>query len=322
MQHILQDMLIWLVTFFGISAAVLFIVRWGLLRFRKQRAERLRLLESRCRETPDGLGLPLIWIASTRSQASSGDRWVAAIGWILGLGFLCAGVAWTVLDQGGPKGAGLAVGGGIGAAILIIFSAWLYCRRASSMPAQTRRLAEVLRWWAIRIAAGVERRLALEQAARQLQRFDPDLARTLEAAALSGTERDLIQRAFYPCGTGVSERLADVVVGKVPDVVTALRSLADQLDLYYQNQLLIRVKNVDGWLKYPIVLCLVPALNLLAFGPAVADLIENFGGIKFQVAPEVRRAVPAVEQTTKPADQLPGDQAPVDPSGDLQKADR
>lgn len=300
MQHILRDMLIWLVAFFGISAAVLCSVRWGLLRIRRQRAERLRLLESRGRETPDGLGLPLIWIASTRSNATSGDRVVATVGWILGFACVAAGAAWTGLGKDGRNGAGLVVGSGIGLSILIVFSTWLYCRRAASMPPQTRRLAEALRWWAIRLAAGVDRRQALEQTARQLQRFDPDMAHCLEAAAVSGPDRDMMQRAFYPCGTGVAERLADILSGKVPDLLTALRGLADQLDAYYQNQLLIRVKLVDGWLKYPIALCLVPAVNLLAFGPAISDLIDNFGIFKTPAAPVVRPAGQPVEQPIGP----------------------
>ncbi|MDB5386924.1 MAG: hypothetical protein JWM11_2570 [Planctomycetaceae bacterium] len=296
MQHILQDMLIWLVSFFGISAAVLCVVRWGMFRLRKQREERLRLLENRCREMPDRLGLPLIWVQSKRSSATSGDRLTSILGWILGLGSLIGGVTWTGLRPDGGLRLGLILGGGIGIAILLAFSLWLYCRRAASMPAQVRRLAAALRCWAIRLGAGVERRLALEQTARQLQRLDPDMARCLEAAAISVPDREAIHRALYPCGAGVSDRLTDILTGKVPDVLTALRSLADQLDEFYQNQLLIRVKRVDGWLKYPIALCLVPALNLMAFGPAISDLIDNVGILDVPVTPAVRPVAPPEER--------------------------
>jgi len=292
MQQILRDMLIWLVCFFGIASFVLFVVRWALHRARKQRAERLRLLETRFRESPDALGLPLVWMNAPSSAKTGGDQLVSAVRWILALGFLAAGIATSAMAKPGGNWNNAVFGAIIGSVSFLILSLWLYCRRVISMPEKTRRLAAAIRCWTIRLANGVDRRMALEQSARQLQRFDPELARCLEAAAVAAHAggHDLIQRAFYPCGTSVSERLADILSGKVPDSLSALRSLADQLDVYYQNQILIRVKRVDGWLKYPIVLFLLPAVNLLVFGPALADLINNFGILKFPVVPAARPA--------------------------------
>lgn len=296
MQHILRDMLIWMLTFFGISAAVLFLVRWGVHRFRRRRAERLRLLEVRLRESSDGLGLPISWTVSTRANATPVDRFIGAFGWILALAFASAGMALTVLAGDGKNWTMLAIGGGISFWILVLFSIWLYCRRASSVPAKARHLAEAIRWWAIRIAAGIDRKQALEQSARQLQPFDPEMARCLEMAAVGGNEQHVVQPAFYPFGSGVAERLVDVVSGKVPDVVAALRDLADRIDASYQNQLLIRAKRIEGWLKYPVVLCLVPAINVVAFGPAITDLIHSVGIVKGPAVPAAQPGVQPVKQ--------------------------
>lgn len=289
MQQILRDMLIWLLCFFGISAALLFLVRWSVQRFRRQRAERLRLLETRFRESSDGLGLPLIWVTASTSSRTTGDAIVSLIRWLLSLGLLAAGIAWSVQAPGGWDWIGVVLGASSASIIFGMLSLWLYCRRVSSMPAKIRHLAAAIRWWTIRLANGMDRRTGLEHSAKQLQRFDPELARCLEIAAVSASssDRDAIQRAFYPCGTGVAERLADILSGKIPDSLTALRTLADQLDRFYQNQLLVRVKSIDGWLKYPIVLCLLPAINLLMFGPAVANLIDNFGVLKIPATPAV-----------------------------------
>lgn len=296
MQHILRDMLIWMLTFFGISATVLFLVRIGVSRFRRRRAERLRLLDVRLREGSDGLGLPVSWSVSTRANATPADRFIGAFGWILALAFASAGMALTVLAGDGKNWTMLAIGGGISFWILVLFSAWLYCRRSAAVPPKSRHLAEALRWWAIRIAAGIELHQALEQSARQLQPFDPELARCLEMASVSGTDQHVVQPAFYPFGSGVAERLVEIVTGKVTDVVAALRNLADRIDASYQDQLLIRAKRIERWLKYPVVLCLVPAINLVAFGPAITDLIRGVGIVK---AP----AIPAARDGDQPADQ-------------------
>ena len=147
------------------------------------------------------------------------------------------------------------------------------------MPRQSRQLALALRCWAIRISAGVECRLALEQTAKQLRRLDPEIARHLAAGA-ANPDGDLLQRAFHPCGSGVAERLADIVAGRTPGVSQVLLALADQLVGYYLNQVLSRTRYIEGWLKYPLVLCLVPAVNLLLFGPAIANLLEKFGTLR------------------------------------------
>lgn len=290
MQQILRDMLIWLITFFGISAAVLFLLRWSMIRVRARRAERLRTLESRLSVSTDGLGLPIVWINSTSYDLTAADRAISALRWLVCLGLLSAGIAWSAQGNAGWNWNGVLAGAATGFVVFVTLSLWLYCRQVTFMPAKSRRLATAIRCWAIRLANGLDNRMALEQSARQLQRFDPELARCLESAAVATLhgDHDMVCRAFYPCGTGVSERMAEILSGKVPDPLPALRALADQLDTFYQNQSLLRVKRVDGWLKYPIILCLLPASNLLIFGPAVANLIDSFGVLKFpprQAAP-------------------------------------
>ena len=146
-----------------------------------------------------------------------------------------------------------------------------------------RRVALALRCWAIRIDAGMECRAALEKTAKQLRRIDSELGRHLEAGTVIELDRDQLKSAFYPCGTGVAERLASITAGTVVDAPAALRELADRLEAYYLNQMVSRTRLIDGWVKFPIGLCLVPAVNLLLFGPAVTDLLEKFGTVRFPV---------------------------------------
>ncbi len=281
-------MLIWLATFFAVSLALVFAIRLSLSRARKRRAEQLKAIEARCREVPEDLGLPLIWRTSPKIIEAADYQWVQTFQWTLPLGLLAAGVMWSATGQNGWNWNGVGFGLALAVLSFLAFTVWLGWRRQTTMPGQTRRLALALRCWAIRINAGMESRAALEKTARQLRRLDPELARHLEGGAAARPGGDLLERAFYPCGTGVADRLAEVVGGKVADAPAALRELADRLDGYYLNQLLARTRLIDGWLKYPIGLCLVPAVNLILFGPAITDLLEKFGTVRFPVPRQIQ----------------------------------
>ena len=308
MRDLLRDMLIWLASFFAVSLALVIAIRWSLSRIRKRRTEQLKAIEARCRETPDDLGLPLIWRTSPKSCDANDYRWLQTLQWTLPLGLLAAGVMWSATGQNGWDWNGAGFGFAAGVVAFLIFTVWISWRCQTTLPPQSRRLALALRCWAIRLSAGIESRAALEKTARQLRHVDPELARHLEAAAAASADGDLLQRAFYPCGTGVAERLADVIAGRVADAPTALRKLADRLDGYFLNQMLARSRLIDGWMKYPIGLCLVPAVNLILFGPAITDLLEKFGTVRFPVPGEVQplEAVP-VHPEPEPAIAPPKD---------------
>ena len=302
MRDLIQDMLIWLATFFTVSLAFVCALRWSLSRMRKRRVEQLKAIEARCRETPEDLGLPLIWRVSAKTCDAADYHWVQTFQWTLPLGLLAAGVMWSATGQNGWNWYGVGYGLGISMLLFLFFTVWMSWRCQTTMPPHTRRLALALRCWAIRMNAGIDCRLALENTAKQLRRLDPELARHLEAGTVARSDGDLLQRAFYPCGTGVADRLAEIVAGKITDAPAALRTLADRLDGYYLNQVVSRTRLIDGWLKYPIGLCLVPAVNLLLFGPAITDLLEKFGTVRFPVP------VPAQVQ---PLEELPREPEPV-----------
>ncbi len=298
-------MLIWLATFSGVSLALMCAVRWGLNRIRKRRIEQLKAIEVRCRQTPEDLGLPLNWRTSPKTCDAVDYQWAQAFQWIIPLGVVAAGAAWSATGQNGWSWTGIVVGLGISLLVFLVMTVWMSWRRQTTIPTQTRRLALALRCWAVRMNAGIECRLALEKTAKQLRRVDPELARHLEAGAAAPAESDLLQRAFYPCGTGVAEQLANLILGKVADVPAELRELADRLEYYYLNQAVSRTRLIDGWLKYPIALCLVPAVNLIAFGPAITNLLEKFGTVRFP-APKPGEVRPIEIPIKKPKTIPPG----------------
>ena len=306
MRDLLQDMLIWLATFFAVSLALVCVVRWSLNRVRKRRAEQLKAIEARCRETSDDLGLPLIWRTSPNTCAAADYQRIQILQRTLPWGLLAAGVMWSATGQNGWNWNGAGCGLGVSVLLFLILTVWMNWRCQTTMPLQTRRLAQALRCWAIRINAGLECRAALEKTAQQWRRLDPDLARHLEAGAVARPDGDLLQRAFYPCGTGVADRLANVVAGKVTDAPAELRELANRLDGYYLDQVLSRTRLIEGWIKYPIGLCLVPAVNLLLFGPAVTDLLEKFGTVRFPVPGPVQ-VRPLEELPPPPVRAIPKD---------------
>ena len=276
-------MLIWLGTFFAVSLALVCAIRWSLSRVRKQRAEQLKAIEARCRETPEELGLPATWRTSPKTCRTSDFQWAQTFQWSLPLGAMAAGVMWSATGRNGWNWNGV-VGGFACALVLFLTTAvWMAWRCQTTMPPQMRRVALALRCWAIRIDAGMECRAALEKTAKQLRRIDSELGRHLEAGTVIELDRDQLKSAFYPCGTGVAERLASITAGTVVDAPAALRELADRLEAYYLNQMVSRTRLIDGWVKFPIGLCLVPAVNLLLFGPAVTDLLEKFGTVRFPV---------------------------------------
>lgn len=279
MQDLIQDMLVWLATFFGVSLALICAVRWGLKRVRQRRLERLKEIEARCRVVPDELGLPLVWKTSPKSLETFDYRVGRMLQWSLPAGCLAAGAMWSMIGQDGWNWNGGACGVLAAFVSLLVLTVWMNWRRETTMPRQSRQLVLALRCWAIRISAGVECRLALEQTAKQLRRLDPEIARHLAAGA-ANPDGDLLQQVFHPCGSGVAERLADIVAGRTSDEPQVLLALADQLEGYYLNQVLSRTRYIEGWLKYPLVLCLVPAVNLLLFGPAIANLLEKFGTLR------------------------------------------
>ena len=281
-------MLIWLATFFAVSLALICAARWSLNRLRKHRIEQLKEIEVRCREIPEDLGLPLLWRTSPTACDSRGYRWVQTLQWTLPMGLVAAGIMWSATASAGWDWNGTVFGTLAGLLTFLTLTVWMGWRCQTTMPPQTRRLALALRCWAIRLNAGIECRSALEQAARQLRRCDPGLSRLLEAGASVQDDGDQLQRAFYLCGTGVSSQLAEIVAGKVADPAGALSHLADRLDAYYLNQVLKRTRFIEGWLKYPLALCLVPAVNLLLFGPAIADLLEKFGTVRQPLPVQVR----------------------------------
>lgn len=282
-------MLIWLATFFGASLALVLVVRFGLRKVRQRRVDRLKEIESRCRRVPEELGLPLTWRTAPASCDSRGYRRVQALRWIVPLGLAAAGIMWSATGKEGWNSNGVGFGISLGCLIFVSLTVWLNWRRETSMPRQGRQLALALRCWAVRISAGIDRRAALDQSARQLRRIDPEIARHLEVAAAAEDEGDQLKRAFYPCGTGLAERLAHIVAGKVADSPTELRHIANQLDDFYLTQTLARTRLIENWLKYPLALCLVPAVNLLAFSPAITDLIEKFGQFRL---PDVQQVQP------------------------------
>lgn len=273
-------MLIWLATFFAVSLALICAVRWSLKRLRKRRQEQLKAIEARCGEIPQDLGLPLTWRTSPTTCDASDYRSVQLLQWTLPLGILAAGLMWSATASAGWDWNGAVFGTLAALLTFLTLTVWMSWRCQTTMPLQSRRLALALRCWAIRSNAGVECRTALEQAARQLRRFDPELSRLLEAAAGVQDQGDQLQRAFSLCGTGISAQLAEILAGKIADPCSALSRLADRLDAYYLNQVLKRTRLIESWLKYPLALCLVPAVNLLLFGPAIADLLEKFGTVR------------------------------------------
>ena len=216
MQDLIQDMLVWLATFFGVSLALICAVRWGLKRVRQRRLERLKEIETRCRVVPDELGLPLFWKTSPKSLETFDYRVGRMLQWSLPAGCLAAGAMWSMIGQDGWNWNGGACGVLAAFVSLLVLTVWMNWRRETTMPRQSRQLALALRCWAIRISAGVECRLALEQTAKQLRRLDPEIARHLAAGA-ANPDGDLLQRAFHPCGSGVAERLADIVAGRTSD---------------------------------------------------------------------------------------------------------
>ncbi len=296
MRDLLRDMLIWLATFFAVSLALMFALRWSLSRVRKRRAEQLKAIEARCRETPEDLGLPLRWRTSPKICDAADYQWAQTLRWSLPLGILAAGIMWSATSRNGWNWNGALMGLAVSFLSFLTLTVWMHWRCQTIVPPQTRRLALALRCWAIRINSGAECHQALEKTARQLRRIDSELGHYLEAAAATPKDKDALQRAFLPCGTGVAERLAEIITGNAPDAQAALRALADRLDGYYLNQTVARTRMIDGWIKYPIGLCLVPAVNLLLFGPAITDLLEKFGTVRLPAG--VPAQVQAVEDAT------------------------
>lgn len=316
MQTLIRDMLIWLATFFSVSLLLVFAVRWGLSRIRQRRKERLKDIELRCRQAPEELGIPLAWRTSPAVCEGLDFRWGQTLLWPLPLGIAAAGVMWSATGQQplNWNGAGL----GVAAACLLfaLLYAWLTGRRETALPRQIRQLALALRCWAIRLEAGIECRQALDQTARQLRRIDPELARTLEAAANEAGDQP--SRAFSYCGTGLGVRLSDILAGKTGTVTNTtnvatgttapleLRSIANQLDGYYLNLLLSRTRLIENWMRYPLALCLVPALNLILFSPAITDLIDKFGKLSVPGAQQVQPLEP-IPQAPEEIPQTPAE---------------
>lgn len=294
-------MLIWLATFFGVSLLLVLVVRFGLRKVRQRRVDRLKDIESRCRHLPDELGLPLAWRSAPAVCDSAGDRRVQGLRWMLPLAFVAAGIMWSATGKDGWNSNGIGFGISAACLIFVALTVWMNWRRETTVPRQSRQLALALRCWAVRIAAGIDSRAALDQSAKQLRRIDPEIARHLEVAAATIDEGDQLQRAFQPCGTGLAERLAGIIAGKVSDSPTELRHLANQLDSFYLTQALSRTRFIEGWLKYPLALCLVPAVNLIVFSPAITDLIGKFG--KFQL-PDAQQVQP-LEPIPQPPDEIP-----------------
>lgn len=290
-------MLIWLATFFGASLVLVFAVRWGFKRVRQRRTDRIKEIQVRCRQIPEALALPLGWRVSPATSDAADYRWAQMLLLPLPLGLFAAGLMWTFTGRRPLNWNGFGFGVAASSLTFAVLSAWISWRRETSMPRQARQVALALRCWAIRMDGGMDCRTALDQSAKQLRRIDPEIARVLELAAVSADSEDVLRQILAPCGTGLAERLAAILSGKVSDVSADLRTLANQLDSYYLNQLLSRTRLVESWLKYPLALCLVPALNLILFSPAITNLIEKFG--KFRT-PEARQAQPAEPISAEP----------------------
>lgn len=292
MQALIHDMLIWLATFFGVSLLLVLAIRFGLRKVRLRRVDRLKDIESRCRLVPEELGLPLTWRSAPAVCDAPGYRRVQTLRWMVPLALIAGGVMWSATGKDGWNWNGLGFAISLGCLVFVGLTVWLNWRRETTMPRHSRQLALALRCWAVRISAGVACREALDQSARQLRRIDPEIARHLELAAVAENEGDQLQRAFYPCGTGLAERLAGVLAGKVSDGPTELRHIAHQLDNFYLTQSLARTRLIENWLKYPLALCLVPALNLIVFSPAITDLIGKFGNFRLPDAQLVQPLEP------------------------------
>ncbi len=289
-------MLIWLATFFTVSLLLVFGVRWGLSRIRQRRKDRLKDIETRCRQAPDELGLPLPWRISPETCDATDFRWGQALLWPLPLGIAAAGVMWSATGQQPLNWNGAGFGIATACLLFAVMLAWLTGRRETTLPRNSRQVALALRCWAIRINAGIDCRQALDQTAKQLRRIDPELARHFEAAATVPAEGNQLQQAFNPLGTGLADRLTEIVEGQAVDASSELRTLANKLDGYYLHQLLSRTRMIENWLRYPLALCLVPALNLILFSPAITDLIEKFGKLS---QPNTQQVQP--QETIPPA---------------------
>ncbi len=295
-------MLIWLATFFAVSLLLVMAVRWGLRRIRQQRKDRLKEIETRCSQAPDELGLPLAWKISPDTCDAADFRWGQMMLWPLPLGIAAAGVMWSATGQQPLNWTGAGVGVATASLIFVILLAWLIGRRETTLPRSSRQLALALRCWAVRVDAGVDCRQALDQSAKQMRRIDPELARQLEAAAAVSAEGDQLQRTFDPLGTSLAKRLVEIIAGQTDNAPSELRALANKLDGFYLYQLLSRTRMVENWLRYPLALCLVPALNLILFSPAITDLIEKFGKLSQPNAPQVQ----PLDPIPKAADEIPG----------------
>jgi hypothetical protein len=65
-------------------------------------------------------------------------------------------------------------------------------------------------------------------------------------------------------------------------------------------------------MKYPLALCLSPAVNLLLFSPAITDLIEKFGKFRRLDNPQVQ----PLEPIPQPQEEIP--RQPIEPDAPAQ----
>lgn len=273
-KELLQEMLIWWAWFLGGSLLLLVLVRWTLRRFRAQRTERLRQLDLRFREAAGVLDFPPNWLNLQPGERHLGIDRLRRLRMTVPFIILGGGICGEFFER--PWGNGLAILlSGFGAiCVIVVISAWIGLLYQTTLPPQIRQLASVVRWWAIRVSAGIAPRRALSLSASQLKTANPEMAEKLRKAS-EVSSREELRHVFEFAGDRVAATMSEFLFQTEIDALAAMRSLADQLEQSFQSQLIQRTRLIENALKYPILLCLTLALNLVVFGPIIVQLYET-----------------------------------------------
>lgn len=283
MHELFRDMLVWLAGFSLASIALIGGARFALRRVRQKLQEKLKGIEQRYQTGSAALQMPPEWtLQPLRIPASL--QGVATARTFLCLTILVAGGAWSILSPAGLSPIPLLLSLSVSGLLFWMLGQWLQAEHVTQIPPVCRHLIWILEWGALRVASGTsDMGLALRASARQIPDLSPDFAAWWEECLSVRQDRERLKTVVSRAGPSLAPRLEAVLAGESANAAQALRQLADQIENWYCGEVIQRTRKLDAWVKYPLALCLIPALNLALFGPAITHLFYRVGNSRLQL---------------------------------------
>lgn len=299
MQELTRDMLVWLVSFALVSIVVIGGARFALRGLRRRAQLKLQAIEARYHSGSAGLTLPVDWMVDERTLPVQ-FRPLAQLRNFVCLAILVAGGAISLLLPQGFNPLPIVISVLVSAGLFWVIGIWLQTEQTTQVPVAVRHLTWLLEWAAVRCRAGLPLPIALQEAVAQLGQQNPELTGwwkdcIQQISQPTGTDSQRLKQLLERTGPALGARLEQIMTGAVPQPAEALQQLADQLEWWHGGQVIARTRKLESWVKYPIAFCLVPALNLAVFGPAITQMV--YRSQRLRVPTSLAPAIPTQPAT-------------------------